>query len=141
MKITDKRTDYSLVNVDLDTGIHYGVISQNHILEAWCESSLPYYGEIEGEEIPDCSEPLTFYVDDGEYMAECDESGDIFVTKSPYYTRCRLCSPCAPNAGYLLTPDPLGVKAYCFGTEWFDDGIAPYPVYEVKREEKEEVQK
>ena len=97
----------------------------NNIICAHC-------GEEFNLELPDCAEPISFFVDDGEYSAECGEDGDIFITKSPYYTRCRLCSPCAPNAGYLLSPDPLGVKTYCFDKDWFEDEKAPYPIYPVK---------
>jgi hypothetical protein len=168
MKIVNRNTDQRVVNIDPKTGIHYGVIPQNRVLQAWCDSSEPNYGKPEeaecpechqvfiltegtewGDEIqcpntevcgieftieiPDCVDPLSFYVDNGEYLAECGEDGDIFILKSPFYTRCRLCSPCAPNAGYLLNPDPLGVKTYCFGSDWFDPEEAPYPLYRVKK--------
>jgi len=67
-------------------------------------------------------------------------SGDdfgIFVIKSPYYTFCRKCSPCAPGAGDLdnatdviLGDDGVwvspGEMAYCLGKEFFDDGDEPY---------------
>ena len=83
----------------------------------------------------DCVEPLGFVLDDGEYRAECGEDGDIFITKSPYYTLCQFCSPCAPGAGYVMNTVNDGVKAYCFGHDFFDDGKAPYPVYSVKTNE------
>jgi len=76
-------------------------------------------------------EPISHYIDDEEYKAECGESGDIFITKSPYYTRAQFCSPCAPGAGYLMNPCDSGEKAYCFGHDWFEDKTAPYPVYRV----------
>ena len=164
MNITNRNTDQRTVNTDPKNGIHYGVISQHQVLQAWADSSEANYGKPEeavkcscgepyhptkddnwgdtitcrncGEkfdlELPDCSEPLSFFIDDGEYSAECGEDGDIFILKSPYYTRCRLCSPCAPNAGYLLSPDPLGVKTYCFDKDWFEDEKAPYPIFPVK---------
>lgn len=66
---------------------------------------------------------------DNEY--DLHVSGDnfgIFVMKSPYYTYCRGCSPCAPGAGDLDSPldvDPkypeIG-KTFCLGHEWFDHG-------------------
>ena len=61
---------------------------------------------------------------------------DIFITKSPYYTTCTFCSPCAPNAGDLSHPVDGGVKAYCFGHDWFEEGKAPYPVFSVKTGEE-----
>lgn len=158
------------INIDLATGIRYGVINQYEVLQAWADTSTPYYGKPEnfycdhcGNDFPinqsysdkvidwgddiecpscgklsfaefdDCgTDALSYYVDDGEYMAEAGEDGDIFITASPYFTRCLYCSPCAPGAGWLMSPDNLGIKAYCFGHDWFEEGIAPYPVFLVK---------
>jgi hypothetical protein len=78
-------------------------------------------------------EPVAWTLNDGEYVAQ--QSGDdcdIFVLKSPYYTHAQYCSPCAPGACYLMNPtDKGGPMAYCFGHDWFDGGVAPYPVYDV----------
>ena len=151
--------DYSLgqANIDLNTGIHYGVINQNEVLQAWADSSEPFYGEQEcsvcGDSLTidmatcpschtnlvsefDCIEPVSWFINDGEYMAECGDDGDIFITRSPYYTLCSFCSPCAPGAGYLMDSREDGVKAYCFGHEFFDDGVAPYTVYSVETGEE-----
>jgi hypothetical protein len=88
----------------------------------------------ESEIEADMTDPICFYVDDGEYSASSDSYGDIFITRSLYYTFCAFCSPCAPGAGYLMSirDKETGIKAYCFGHEWFDDGKAPYTVYSVK---------
>ena len=136
---------FGMSNNDHKTGIRYGVISQHEVLQAWADSSEAYYGKCYdcNEEIEECTcddveekmefaEPSSFYIDDGEYSAECSEDGDIFITKSPYYTECQFCSPCAPGAGYLMNSVKGGVKAYCFGNDWFESGKAPYPVYSVK---------
>jgi predicted nucleic acid-binding Zn ribbon protein len=158
-------SDYGMgtTNVDVKTGIRYGVISQHEVMQAWSDSSEADYGRpIEYEcpecgesfecdnhqwgdsvtcgkcssdfeiELPDDADPVGFYVDDAEYTATCGESGDIFVLKSPYFTRAKFCSPCAPGACYLTSPDEEGEKAYCFGHDWFDDHKAPYPVYSVE---------
>ena len=89
-------------------------------------------GEFELE-YPDCMEPNSFTYDSEGY--ECEQIGevDIFVSKSPYYTHARFCSPCAPGACYLLSPcNNEGPKAYCFGPDWFDSyNPCPYDVYEV----------
>lgn len=78
-------------------------------------------------------EAIAFTLDDGEYKAsQSGDDSDIFILSSPYYTRAAFCSPCAPGAGYLMSPCDDGVKTYCFGHDWFDDNIAPYPVYSVK---------
>ncbi len=142
-------------NTDTTNGIRYGVISPHEVLQAWCDDSEAYYGKpycpkcdaeldddvCDGHEC-DCGytiswvgeecygdEPLSHYVDDDEYQAEACCDGDIFITKSPYYTKCGFCSPYAPGAGYL-TDNDNDCKAYCFGHDWFD-GNTPYPVYRV----------
>lgn len=111
-------------NVCQKTGIRYGVINQNKVGSSWWDSSEPNYVyycpkcEMElGNEYPetcehcgyemqdddfDFNEPVSHYVDDGEYLAECGEDGDIFITKSPYFTYAQFCSPCAPGAVYLM---------------------------------------
>lgn len=75
------------------------------------------------------------YVDDGEIKAFSDDSGDVWVTFSPYFTYAQFCSPCAPGACYLRNPlnTPSNAnRAYCLGHDWFEDGTAPYPVYSVE---------
>ena len=125
-------------NFDPETGIHFGVIPQYAVPQAWWDSSEPDYGEPEldedGDEVelPDCAEPLGFSLDDGEYKAYCGEDGDIFIFKSPYYTQAQFCSPCAPGAGHLLNPCEHGPKTYCFPLDWFDaETECPYPIYRV----------
>jgi hypothetical protein len=46
------------------------------------------------------------------HLETCSD-GDIFVIKSPFYTKCDFCSPCAPGAGYLTSTNEDGTKAYC----------------------------
>ena len=154
-----KGIDYGMgkTNVDTDTGIRYGVIHQNDVGEAWFENAVPIYstacpycgdgeGMEEGKICPscgktlkwqdfDCQESIGFEYDDEGYVAQSDEQGDIFITKSPYYTRAHFCSPCAPGACYIACPCEDGEKAYCFGPDWFEDGKAPYPIYDVKTNE------
>jgi hypothetical protein len=151
-----------VTNIDHATGIRYGVINQNRCLQAWADSSEPDYGmphcphcfaqvdkkiaDMDETECPQCHEivhevyewypedPVGYSLQDGEYDAYCGESGDIFITKSPYYTLCRFCSPCAPGAGDLSAPTDGGVQAFCFGPDFFEDDEddkPPYPVYEV----------
>jgi hypothetical protein len=95
----------------------------------------------DGEVCPDCDgegtiqddiiEAIGFEYSDEGYQASCGEDGDIFITKSPYFTYCMYCPPCAPGAGYLMSPNPAGIMTYCFGHDWFESGKAPYPVYDV----------
>jgi hypothetical protein len=76
-------------------------------------------------------ECLGTYISDDEYKAYCGQDGDVFVTKSSYYTLCQYCSPCAPGAGYCVNPG--NVKAYCLGLDFFEnESDCPYPVYEVE---------
>lgn len=100
--------------------------------EFYCENCKRVFGP----ESAYGDEPIGFTLDDGEYIAESGEV-DIFITKSPYYTRAQFCSPCAPGACYLASPCDDGERAYCFGPDWFDADIepCPYPVYRVDTDE------
>lgn len=166
-----------LTNIDKETGIRFGVISQNECVQAWADSAESDYGppccpkcgneadDINADGVPDLDseadgwnldgsdyaclscqytfdsdeaygdEALAWNLDDGEYKAtQSGGDGDIFILKSPYYTLCSFCSPCAPGAGYLTSEG--NVKAYCFGHDWFYDhpehpNVAPYTVYRV----------
>ena len=146
-----------LVNIDHEAGIRYGVISM-HDVPYWAEKSEAYYPVAcqecgyqgddftmnEGDKCPVCEHEVEdrdfdmqeasafFYEKDGYAASQDADDTDIFILKSPYFTYCQLCSPCAPGAGSIenwMAPDK-GVKAYCFGHDWFD-GNAPYPVYSV----------
>jgi len=143
-------------NIDHKTGIRYGVISIHEVTQAWCDSSEPFYlvhcpacgqelkkgfyakrcpscYKVFGDGDFDYIEPSSYYIKSDGYVAEQgNDDPDIFIIKSPYYTLCRFCSPCAPGAGDLMRHAPDGIKAYCFGHDWFDSGRAPYPVYSVK---------
>lgn len=79
------------------------------------------------------------YEGDGYRLGDCLDS-DVFVFLSPYYTYAQFCSPCVPGAGNLDSPiEPEGFqkgapKIYCLGHEWFEDGKAPYRVFNVSDE-------
>jgi hypothetical protein len=158
--------DYGMgrTNIDHETGIRYGVISQHSISQAWGDNAQPVYGD---PQCPECEGPVSdsFPKEGGRegkdlYCEECDRGfysdrcygdepisweyegegysavscldSDVMLLKSPYYTFARFCSPCVPGAGSLNSPDPEGIKAYCFGHEWFYDtemNRAPYQVY------------
>jgi len=152
--------DYGLgkSNIDKKTGIRYGVINQSEVLQAWCDDSEPVYFyycpecEFElGIEYPekcdsceyeiqeddfDFIEPYHFeYLQDGYKIFQSQDDTDLFIELSPYYTYAQFCSPCAPGAVYLMSW--LNIlykdnKGYCLGHDWFENGIAPYPVYSVK---------
>jgi len=88
-------------------------------------------------------DPYSFSYDRDGYA--CEQGYDdpaIFIFKSPHYTWCQFCSPCAPGAGYTMkwTDPGVGIKAYCFGHDWFEDNKAPYPVYSVETDELMEIQ-
>lgn len=152
--------DYGMgtTNVDKKTGIRYGVICANDVGQAWYDESETNYDphcpdcgndteeHDEGDEhiehwCPHCKkdcgddvygdEPSSITYEKDGYIASQDSYNDIFIIKSPYFTKAQFCSPCAPGAGHLGNPDENGVRTYCFGHDWFDDGKAPYPVYNV----------
>ena len=170
-----------LANVDHETGIRYGVISQNSINPEALADMEPVYPEIEHDcceiketvyntwmilkngfqtgatkdasgagndtypthaealaDIPYCScgdlnEPYGYeYTQDGYALSSGTDGFGIFVTKSPYFTLAKFCSPCAPGAGSLDSPSDGGVKTYCLGADWFDsENPCPYPIYSV----------
>jgi hypothetical protein len=154
-------TDYGsgLTNIDTKTGIRFGVIPQNDVLQAWADSSEPVYTYCcphcgtelkkgsEAKRCPSCykkidadrdfafQEPDGFILDDGEYMCTCDEYGDIFILKSPYVTYAAFCSPCAPGACHLrseLDDKNANNRTYCLGHDFFEEGTAPYTVYDAE---------
>ena len=133
-------------NVDVKTGIiHYGVINQKEVLQVWADSSEPIYicgncehkpdssGDVQYDECPDCEADGFQYEKEGYICTQDYDDMDIFILRSPFYTRCAYCSPCAPGAGDLMSPDNLGPKTYCFGDDWFESGKAPYPIFKVKK--------
>lgn len=143
-------------NINVATGIHYGVIGSGKI-DSWAERSeavfdfvCPFCGEDLGEDIPTkcpaCKVKLNeddfsdvevagyVFKEDDYYCVQDNDDVDIFVISSPYFTMCRFCLPCAPGAGDLSAPDG-DCKAYCLGHEWFENG-APYKVFSVKTEEE-----
>jgi hypothetical protein len=143
METTYKGIDYRCGTTNRDeSGIRYGVISQHVVLQAWADSSEGYYpcNECQFEQGDDdcqdqCCDAVSYYVNNADYAAESDDYGDIFITRSPYYTFAQFCSPCAPGACHLgnpLTEPNPNNKCYCFGHDWFEDGRAPYTVYDVK---------
>ena len=76
-------------------------------------------------------EPIGWeYLGEGYELIDCLDS-DVMVLKSPFYTFAQFCSPCVPGAGSLDNPVEEGVRTYCLGPEWFDGGVAPYPVFRV----------
>jgi hypothetical protein len=174
--MTSKGIDYGMgvQNINHESGIRYGVIPVNDVLQAWADSAEPEYSDeteqMCGEcgqmqagtvgqtvecscgynfdlELSDFAEPLAYSLNDGEYVASQNgDDTDIFIISSPYFTYAQFCSPCAPGACHLRNPLDVGEltqdnmprdmafadnKCYCFGHDWFDDGIAPYPVFSV----------
>lgn len=149
--------DYGMgqTNRDPETGIRFGVINMNDLAHwAWDEAEADYGeptcpkcgGSVEDSDghkdyrCESCErnlwshevygdEPNGHTIDDDGLKAEIDSMGDAFVLESPYFTRAGFCSPCAPGAGDLSSPCDDGEKTYCFGHDWFEDGVAPYPVY------------
>jgi len=144
------------INIDLETGIRFGVISQRSILQAWADSSEGDYpcGDCDcdtADEWNDCdAEPNGYsFEGDGYKMTSCLDN-DVMVIESPFYTHAPFCSPCVPGAGNLDDAahaasftcieyeqeliekfEVSGPRTYAVGHDWFDPPIAPYPVYGV----------
>jgi hypothetical protein len=151
MKSNYPGIDYSrgMSNVNHSTRIHYGIISQNEVIQSWCDQSESDYGlpicpkcEYEFKrskspvKCPNCGfkpiddsqffrdDPLAhYYKSDGYQLHQSYDDTDIFIIKSPFFTYCQFCSPCAPGAGYTMNsvnPEDGGIKAYCLGHDWFE---------------------
>ncbi len=146
-------------NVDPETGIHHGVISQRSILEeAFDEFSFDYGkphcpkcgGEvspvnmgqfdffclkcscgIRGEDVyPD--QPVGFLYDQDGYFLVNSPGNNILVLRSNFYTYAQFGTLDLLDAGNLDSPMEGGVKTYALGHDWFKSGIAPYPLYRVE---------
>lgn len=144
MNNNNKGIDYGngIVNIDLETGIRHGVIP-TYAVQTWSDYSEAFYIlecptcskdlDFELEACPHCNvaypegmlkfvEPSFFFYDADGYLCEQQADAiDIFILKSPYYTFCQYCSPCAPGAGYILNSLSNGIKTYCFGHDWFPE--------------------
>jgi ribosomal protein L37AE/L43A len=108
-------------------------LSRGYNTEEWEGSGefccLPCHYVFDGDEAFG-EEPIGWnYDDDGYKLVDCLDV-NIMVLASPFYTFAPFCSPCVPGAGDLDNAGE-GVKTYCLGHDWFEDGKAPYPVYSV----------
>jgi hypothetical protein len=141
---------YGDTNIDRETGIRYGCISQHSILQAWADSSQPACSEnCDCGEDDSCAaiENGEFYYEGDGYVAVSCLDSDVLFCVSPFYTFGPFCSPCVPGginlddaAGFFeFDAHALPVapaldetclpRAYCPGHDWFDDGRAPYGVF------------
>jgi len=124
---------FSRTNIDTATRIRYGVISQHSVGQVLYDAQEFDYPETDDEDA--YAEPVGWHVsEEGYEIVDCLDN-DAMILKSPYYTFARYCSPCVPGAGNLDDADPNGVKTYCLGHDWFEDGKAPYPVFRVDTNE------
>lgn len=121
-------------NIDIKTGIRYGVIQANNA-NYFFDDAEPIYPEIDAtdDELEmEHVEPLCFQIRDDNLQAHTFwDATCIMITNSEYYTFTRLCSPCVPNAGGLDNPDEKGYKTYCLGHDFFGVEGAPYRVFRV----------
>ena len=107
----------------------YDAITTGESLVEYAEFAKDYIDEEFGA-CYECDGTSYWYEHHGYKIRYNTDDGDMFVIDSPYFTYCRQCSPCAPNAGYL-TDQPGTLKTFCLGTDWFEDDEAPYDIYEV----------
>lgn len=112
-----------LTNIDLKTGIRYGVISINSVSQFFLEDFDPVYpepindgadAEIENDfdHLYD-AEPVSYEYKSADLICEYSAgSSFIFVLKSPVIVRACFCSPCVPGAGDLDNLHADGVQCY-----------------------------
>ncbi len=163
-----------MTNYDEKTGISYGVISQNDInldvINSWYDNDSVYdeyekelseavkNGNMTDEEMDDNLQNYDnnyhhYYVVDDEGI-DAEYFSDLnswYITRSPYYTFTKQCSPCCPGAGDLshsITKEEYDagdhnafmygtVKAYCLPKEYFDEySPLPYRVFRVDNDQE-----
>lgn len=79
----------------------------------------------DGEEYPDEANGF-YYIGDDCKMSSAFDNTCLFVTKSTHVMKVRLCSPCAPGAGDIDSPDKdRGWWAYCPPPSWWPEGKVP----------------
>ena len=126
-----------ITNIDIETGIRYGVISQHSLLpdaldeiytlgtdyaykEALKELIEEGMEEYRAYEELECWETSNISYEKEGYILQTTDLG-LYILKSPFYTHCLFCSPCCPGAGDLNNPIENGVKTYCLGADWFEE--------------------
>ena len=66
------------------------------------------------------------YKDDNYILSVGLHAETVWVIKSPFFTYCKLCSDCAPNAGDLTAYDDDGLRTYalpaCHHNDWMESG-------------------
>lgn len=85
MTTTHRGIDYGhgQTNIDKATGIRNGVIPQGEVLQAWCDSSEPYYGKPQGGiPCPECEHSGQFAENWGDTLT-CAECGETFEAELP----------------------------------------------------------
>ena len=128
------------VNMNPKTGIRYGIISANDVDSEFLNDFDPVYADVFcsscGEKLTDtyCSNCET---ENMEYQ-EQEQVGHVYnrnglhitadhdfiyltVLKSPTVFKCRLCSPCYPNAGDLSTKGSL--RTYGIPTKYLSENF------------------
>lgn len=122
-------SDYDCSNYEADTDF-----IKLHTTKELANDLFDHF-EDQWQDAMSCAESGPYRYESDGYIMETDSHSDLFITESSYYTLCRECSPCAPNAGYLLDRGD-SMKAYCLGHEWFEGDKAPYPVFRVDNDEE-----
>ncbi len=132
-----------LPNTNPQTGIRYGMISQNSLADwvmdeilqtgtnlsyesAWEEYKIEHELTEDSEDIDEHQQEFSdgYYEDDATYSATIDgisvqtSSLGLWVFHSPTRVKARLCSPCVPNCGDLDNIDANGHECYGLPAEW-----------------------
>lgn len=68
-------------------------------------------------------------------VVQTTSNNELWVFKSPFYTKAQFCSPCVPGAGNLDCFCTEGPKTYCLPVDWFENEMAPYNIWKVGTDE------
>lgn len=131
MKPTEQDLSF---NIDVETGIRYGVIQAN-LVKFWREESEPLYEVELVDEVNDIypENPSIRILEAIGYQAQQDEFGDIVLSKSPYFTYGKFVGNHMPGAVHMSVPNSTAddPKCYCFGPEFYDRYKIPHDIYDV----------
>lgn len=81
-----------------------------------CDYACDHCKRIVGSDNAYSDEPRSHNLDDGEYVATVDSYNDVFIMRSPYYTRAQFCSPCALEPVTWRTRARMERKSIASGT-------------------------
>jgi len=86
-----------------------------------CQIACLGCGEVFSDDAHYGDEATCCEYDKGGLQMRLDNAGDVWVFLSPLTIKAGFCSPCAPGACSLNTPEDGGALAYAVPLDWFEE--------------------